>query len=419
MLLAIVTFFSAVAFVRIGRPLQLAPGAGYWHTSGTSILNGNNRPVRIAAVTWYGMETSYWVPAGLDYQPYTSIMDRVKRLGYNTIRLPYSNELVERDPKVMTRVQANPRFLGMHALQVLDAIVSYADRIGLKIILDDHLSTATRPKLVNYLTEPLWYTAAYPQSSWIKDWVTLARRYQGNEAVIGCDLRNEPHSIGPGAWNLAAYLHRGVSWGPYQGVDNPATDWRLAAEAAGNAILATNPRLLIFVEGVQLYPDSTQAGGVDTYWWGSDLKPVKHYPVILSVAHQLVYSAHDWGPWKWNMHWFPRMTYASMEKVWHREWSYLLDRPNAPYAAPVWIGEFGTCTNNPQCVDVQQQGNQAMWFHLILRFLADHPEVGWGFYALNGTNANDHAANNGLLNPRWNGLANRQLQADLAPVQKN
>ena len=42
--------------------------------------------------------------AGLDYQPYTKIMDLVKQLGYNAIRLPYSNELVESDPVVTDKV---------------------------------------------------------------------------------------------------------------------------------------------------------------------------------------------------------------------------------------------------------------------------------------------------------------------------
>ena len=53
----------------------------------------------------------------------------------------------------------------------------------------------------------------------------LAQRYASNPAVIGADLHNEPHGS--------------ATWGD----GNPATDWRLAAERAGNAILAANPEL--------------------------------------------------------------------------------------------------------------------------------------------------------------------------------
>lgn len=407
----------AIAPSKAARPSP-DPGAGYWHTSGRRIVDARGQPVRIAGVTWYGMESTYWVPAGLDYQPYTGIMSKLRSLGYNTIRLPISNELVESNPIVTTHVHANPNFRGKHALTVLDAIVREASHVGLKIILDDQISRAERPHDVNHLDEPLWYTRQYPQSAWIADWKTLARRYQGQSAVIGFDLRNEPHTAGPGPWNVHAYLYQGATWGPYRGWDNPATDWRLAAERAGNAVLSINPRLLIFVEGVQLYPDPTQTGGVQTGWWGWNLSMVKRYPVVLKVRHHLVYSTHDYGPLKVQMPWFAHNTYAIQKRMWHAMWSYLLDDPYVSYAAPILLGEFGTCTNLPTCVDDVRPGNQAQWFHFVLRFLKGNPEIGWSFFALNGTNANNSPANNGLFKPDWSGVRNQRLQRDLASIQR-
>jgi endoglucanase len=407
------------AVIRI-RATSASPqplGSGFWHTSGTQVLDSENRPIRIASLTWYGMETSYWVPAGLDHQPYTRIMDLVKLLGYNAIRLPYSNELVEKNPIVTRRVSANPQLRGMHAMSVLDLIAGYAQRIGVKIILDDHVSFAERPSAVNTLVEATWYAPGYPETSWIRDWQTLAERYKSNDAIIGFDLRNEPHTAGPGPWTVRAYETQGATWGP-SGSADPTSDWRAAAEAAGNAALAINPHLLMFVEGVQLYPDPSQPGGVAWYWWGSILSPVKQYPIQFAVSHQLVYSPHDWGPRKYPLSWFQNMTYTSMLTIWHRYWSFILDNPHAPYAAPVWIGEFGTCTELPTCVDQQLPGNQATWFHLLLRFLKEHPSVGWDFFALNGTNANNGPTDNGLLNPHWDGVANVRLQRDLLAVSR-
>jgi endoglucanase len=390
------------------------PYAGYWHTDGTRIVDTAGQTVRVAAVTWYGMESSHWVPAGLEFQRYTTIMDEVKLLGFNTIRLPFSNELVESNPMVHDAVAANPQFRGQHALDVMDAIVGYAQQIGLKIILDNHRNRAARPRGVNNLDEPLWYTPQYPQSAWIRDWQTLARRYASNDALIGLDLRNEPHTDGPGPWDLHAYLHQGATWGPYNGVDNPATDWRLAAEKAGNAVLAVNPHLLIFVEGIQMYPEG---GSVFATWWSGILVPARSYPVVLNVPHQLVYSPHDWGPLKWQQSWFAHMTYASLLNVWHTQWGFLLDHPRAPYAAPIWLGEFGTCNTAPDCVGAQGPSSQGRWFQLLLRFLRTHPRVGWSFYALNGTNSNRCQTNNGLLNGEWNNLANTSLEASLRSIQ--
>ena len=86
----------------------------------------------------------------------------------------------------------------------------------------------------------------------------LAKRYAGNDAVIGVDLHNEPH--GKATW----------------GSGDPATDWRLAAEKAGNAILAANPNLLIIVEGIEQYKG-------DWYWWGGNLMGARADPVRLNV----------------------------------------------------------------------------------------------------------------------------------------
>jgi endoglucanase len=392
---------------------QISPG--YWHTDGTEIVDAQGEMVRMAGVNWYGMDDSHWVPAGLDAQPYTTVMDEVKLLGYNTIRLLFSNELVERNPVVRSGVKANPQFRGEHALQVMDAIVAYAQQIGLKILLDDDHSAAPRPMKVNNSYEPLWYTSQYPESAWIQDWQTLATRYLNDDAVIGFDLRNEPHTGGSGPWNVNAYLHQGATWGPYHGVDNQATDWRLAAERAGNAVLAINPRLLIYVEGVEMYPDTAAKNGVDVSWWGGLLTPVKKYPVVLSVPNQLVYEVHQYGPRKQEMPWYKDLSYQAQLRAWHAQWSFVLDNPGASYAAPVWLGEFGTCTDDPGCV--QGKAPQARWLGDILEFLSKNPSVAWSFFALNGTNSNNCAVTNGLLNSTWNGLASLPLQRALMSAQ--
>jgi endoglucanase len=362
------------------------------------------------------METANWVPAGLDMQRYTTILDQVKLLGYNVTRLPLSNELVERNPVVTRAVRANPELVGMHALDVLDLLVAYAGRIGLKLMLDNHRSLAARPREVNTLDEPLWYTQAFPQSAWLKDWQALAVRYRGNDTVIAFDLRNEPHTAGPGPWSLHAYLHRGATWGPYKGKSNPATDWRAAAEQAGNAILAINPDILVVVEGITMYPDAGSPNSMVTSWWGGILTPALQFPVVLQVTGELVYSVHDYGPRKHDMPWFRPLSYTSLDRAYRHDWAFVPGGASPP-AAPLLLGEFGTCTTDPDCTTSLRPGNQATWFTLLLRWLQRHPQVGWSFFALNGTNANRCATDNGLLNEHWNGVSNAALQRARASAQ--
>jgi aryl-phospho-beta-D-glucosidase BglC (GH1 family) len=193
------------------------------------------------------------------------LRDQMKSLGYNTIRLPYSNQLFDSGSKPSgIDYSQNPDLQGLRGLQLMDKIIDYATGIGLHIILDQHRPDASGQSA-------LWYTDAYPESRWIADWQMLANHYKDNPMVIGADLHNEPHT--PACW----------------GCGQPNIDWQAAATRAGNTILAVNPSWLIFVEGVDCY-----RGTSDCYWWGGNLEGVKDHPVKLNVPNRLVYSVHDY-----------------------------------------------------------------------------------------------------------------------------
>jgi endoglucanase len=160
----------------------------------------------------------------------------------------------------------NPDLRGLSAFEVLDRLVAGARTRGLRIILDRHRPDANAQSA-------LWYTGAYDEARWIRDWITLARRYRDDPTVIGVDLHNEPHGA--------------ATWGD----GNMATDWRLAAERAGNAVLAVNPDLLIVVEGIERYAGTS-------YWWGGNLRGARTAPVRLPVPGRVVYSPHDQDGWQ-------------------------------------------------------------------------------------------------------------------------
>src|SRR6059058_4832001 len=86
LLLLVISAISAAAF---------AQGTGYWHTSGNQIIDSSGRMVRIAGINWYGFETKDQVVHGLWARDYHTILNAIKNTGYNAIRLPYSNQMVE------------------------------------------------------------------------------------------------------------------------------------------------------------------------------------------------------------------------------------------------------------------------------------------------------------------------------------
>ncbi|HEY4388813.1 MAG TPA: cellulase family glycosylhydrolase, partial [Ktedonobacteraceae bacterium] len=284
-----------------------------WHTNGAQIVDADNKPVRIAGINWFGFETITFVVHGLQQRSYKDMLDQIKSQGYNTIRLPYSNQLFDKSstPREIDYTK-NPDLRGLQGVQLMDKIIGYATQIGLYVILDQHRPDANGQSA-------LWYTAAYPESRWISDWQMLATHYKNNPKVIGADLHNEPHT--PACW----------------GCGDQANDWQLAAGRGGNAILAINPNWLIFVEGVDCY--SPGGGTQDCYDWGGNLEGVKDHPVQLSVANRLVYSAHDYPASVQNHPWFTASNYPNnLPEVWDKYWGYV-QKNNI---APVLVGEFGT-----------------------------------------------------------------------------
>jgi endoglucanase len=366
-------------------------GEGFWHTRGSQIVDASNNPVRIAGINWYGFESAQQAPGGLDTQDYRTILQTIHRSGYNAIRIPLSNQMVE-TPIVPTAIrytgrdgEINTALKGLNSLQVLDKIIAYAGEQGLKVILDNHRSEAGDGAELS----GLWFTQGYPESAWIVDWQMLARRYANDPTVLGFDLRNEPHNA---ASNGACWSCGG------------ANDWHLAAQRAGNAVLSINPRLLIFVEGVDMFDN-------DFYWWGGNLEGVHSAPVKLSVPNQLVYSAHDYGPTESGQSWFtPEMSPKSLSAVWMRHWGYISQQG----IAPVWLGEFGAdaaSTANPATPPTAAEALESRWFQALVQFLNTQPRINWTYWAANAT---DHY---GMMSSAYDNIKDSSRQDALTSLQ--
>src|SRR5262249_58151591 len=165
------------------------------HTQSRWILHAQNHPFNLPTLTCYGAEEKDFVVAGLEKQNVAAIAHLVRQMGFNSVRLPWSNEMVESNPVVADAVvAANPDLRGKHALEVFDAVVAALAHEGLVVILDNHASRADWC-CSDTDGNGLWYTTAYPESAWLADWATMAARYRNQPAVVAADLRNEPRSV--------------------------------------------------------------------------------------------------------------------------------------------------------------------------------------------------------------------------------
>jgi endoglucanase len=328
------------------------------HTEGRDIVDAAGHPVRLTSVNWYGFDEKEYVPGGLDHAPLATIVREIQELGVNSVRLPWANETLERNPLVPDyAVKANPQFRGMHAMEVMDAVIDALAQAHIMVVLDNHVSRADWC-CSDRDGNGLWYTADYPESKWLADWQTIVRRYKHQPWVIGADLRNE--------------LRSGAAWG---GPD-PKLDWHAAAERGGNAVLAANPHLLIMVEGPH---------------YSTDFRGFDKLPVVLEVKQRLVYSPHAY-----NMDGHRYASYDELKQAYDARAGFLL---HSEPAVPLWVGEFGAC----QTLDC---GAVSDWFVLFIRYLREN-HLAWSYWPLNGTQSSgegrkyDSVESYGLLSPDY------------------
>ena len=357
-----------------------APGSGvapgWFSTSGNQIVDSAGNPVQIAGINWFGMESDIFTPHGLWTRNYQDMMDQMVALEFNTIRLPYSSEMLH-TTKMPSGIDfyRNPELAGLTPIEIMDEVIRYAGEVGLRVILDHHRSSAGAGATAN----GLWYEGQYTEAQWIADWQMLAARYAGDPTVIGADLHNEPHN---GTWGGGG-----------------ATDWAAAAERAGNAILAVNDNWLIFVEGVATYEGQH-------YWWGGNLMGVADRPIVLDVADRVVYSPHDYPNSVYAQPWFQGTDFGdALPDKFEQMWGYIYEQN----IAPIYLGEFGTRLSDPKDV---------VWYEAITSYLsgdfdndgtidiaAGTQDMSWTFWSWN-PNSTDTG---GILADDWNTVNENKL----------
>ncbi len=330
-------------------------------TRASQIIDARGRVVLLRGVNWFGMELPEHTPHGLWVRDYKQMLAQIKSLGYNIIRLPYSVQgLRSQDISgVDFYIGSNKELKGKTPLEVMDLVIQEARRQGLLILLDSH-------RLNDKVESELWYGDGFTEKDWIDSWTLLAKRYKGYNNVIGADLKNEPHGR--------------ASWG----TGDRATDWRLAAERAGNKILSVNPNWLIVVEGVvENVPGQKQSG----YWWGANLEGVRKYPVRLRTPRKLVYSPHEYG--NSDMRWFSEPTFPkNLYQRWEIGFHYIATQR----IAPILIGEFG----GPQ---VDTKSKEGIWQRQLVDYI-DKKKLSFTYWCWNPNSE----GTGGILRDDWKSI---------------
>ncbi|WP_330336216.1 glycoside hydrolase family 5 protein [Streptomyces sp. NBC_00557] len=359
-------------------------------TRGRYIVDSQGRRFRLKGANWDGAQgswtgsgsaddpaehhagqDSHGIPLGLDRVPLGRLMDDFHQLGINTVRLPFSNEMVHSTTPVPDgAVAANPQLRGRTPLEVYDAVVEALSDSGFAVILNNHTNTS---RWCCGIDGNERWNSSQSARQWADDWVFMARRYADVPGVVGADLYNE---VRRDVWN-------DPGWGT--GDDH---DWYAAARLAADRILTeADPRLLIVIEGI-----NWTGVPVDGLPHGRPvLTPARTLSHALVDARKLVYSAHFYGytgPHHSGATGIgethdPRYQDLGRDDLYAalQDEAFFVEETGRHYTAPVWVSEFG--------VGAGETGPAARaWFGNITDYFADR-DVDFAFWPLVGFAGHD------------------------------
>ncbi|MFJ8608474.1 glycoside hydrolase family 5 protein [Streptomyces sp. NPDC093675] len=385
-------------------------------TRGRYIVDATGRRFRLRSANWDGAQgswtgsgstadpanhhagqNSYGIPLGLDRVPLPELLADFHDLGINSIRLPFSNEMIHATAAVPdAAVTANPQLRGRTPLQIYDAVVTALTQDGFAVVLNNHTNTS---RWCCGIDGNERWNSSQSTGQWADDWVFMARRYASDPRVVGADLYNE--------------VRRDILDDPDWGAGDEH-DWFAAAQLAADRILTeANHDLLIVIEGINWtgLPVDGLPHGRPT------LTPARTLSHTLVATHKLVYSAHFYGytgPHHSGATGIgethdPRYQDLTREELYREltDEAFFITEEGSHYTAPVWISEFG--------IGAGETGAAARtWFGNITDYFADHdadfaywPLVGWeghDDWALLRYDTEGHR--HGILDPAdWRGTA--------------
>ncbi len=333
--------------------------------------------MEIAGVNWFGLESDVYAPHGLWTRNYQDMMDQMAALGFNTIRLPYSSEMLHTTAAPSgIDYSLNPDLQGLAPIEVMDAVIDYAGQIGMKVILDHHRSTAGAGVSDN----GLWYDGYLHRAG-------LDRRLED----VGAALRRRPDGDRRRPAQRALQRHLGRRREPPTGPlrpNGPATlCWRSTPTGWSSS-------------------KGSPSTSNQYYWYGGNLMGVADRPIELDVPDKLVYSAHDYPNSVYAQPWFQDPNFGdALPDKFESMWGYIYEQN----IAPVYLGEFGTMLTDPKDV---------VWYEAITSYLSgdfdnngtiDIPQgtegISWTYWSWN-PNSGDTG---GILADDWNTVNDNKL----------
>jgi len=314
-------------------PIPPIPTLGGYTVKAGKLFTPEGIRLRIKGVSHFGFNVAKTLqPQWMWGQNWKVQLKQIQDAGFNAVRVPFIPDTLYSPASARGYVDPgiNPGLTGLTPLQFLDLWMAEANRLGLYIMLDFHSVSGRSLYFHWFVGEPLHYGAGrwvetwnqqpYSEANWIRDLVFVAKRYAYLPKFFALDIFNEPHDL--------------VTWGkPTPG----KVSWKDAAEKAAAAILAANPNLLIFVQGISDNFEGPEKNIPIN--WGENFQPQLRAPLLIP-AEKLVLSPHSYGPDVYYENEFDAVNFPdNLPENWEQLFGQFY--PNHAVVVGEWGGRYG------------------------------------------------------------------------------
>ncbi|WP_161628846.1 Calx-beta domain-containing protein [Solimonas flava] len=310
-----------------------ASAAGYYAQQG-KIYDASGQQVPIRGISHYGFNANILQPQYLWSMGWKEQIAQIKALGFNAVRLPYVPDTLYVTTPVdqLSYVDPgkNPELLGKTPLEVLDLWMAEADRQGLYVMLDFHSVSNDRQYQTWFVDNSadfglIYNSQAYTVDNWIRDLKFVAARYANLPHFFAIDIYNEPNGV--------------VRWSTGDAnMTQSKNYWKDAAEKGAAGVLAANPNLMIFVQGINGNWDGIENTNIPMNY-GEDFQPQAYQPLNIP-NDKLVLSPHTYGP---DVYVKSTFNAANFPANLAADWETLFGQfyPSHPVVPGEWGGRYG------------------------------------------------------------------------------
>lgn len=303
----------------------------------------NNKEYNIKGINWFGIETVCNVPHGLWVHNTEYYFDLLKKLKFNSIRIPFSYE-------VASNLDANLNYYcilsdsyiqNLTVRNYIHHLFYHAKIRGMSILLDFHTDHG--------LIQP-YPTSQITQYEGFEAWKNIMSEYSGYENLIGIDIKNEPHG--------------GINW----------KDWSKYVLDFIQFINKNFPKYngLFWVQGIE-DPNDFSAWGGSFSSMGTSFG--------LNPSTKIVFSPHVYGVSVRGID-----SLKDNENQWNTWFGFL----NKYYNNLICIGEIGGWN----------AGDDYIWHQNVLKYLTSQNIRNFYYWSLNP----DSSDTGGILGADWSTL---------------